>query len=62
MERRMLGVIVAGGGPPLEAIGIADDAALTPFAGLQVRHAFGEATMWAAVAATERRIVAAAAG
>src|SRR5262245_21601077 len=33
MEGRMLGVIVAGGGPPLDAIGMADDAALTPFAG-----------------------------
>ena len=34
--------------------------ALTPFAGLQVRHAFGDATMWAAVAAIS--LVAAAAG
>jgi len=34
--------------------------ALTPFAGLQVRHAFGDATMWAAVAAIS--IVAAVVG
>jgi predicted MFS family arabinose efflux permease len=34
--------------------------ALTPFAGLQVRHAFGDGTMWAVVAAIS--IVAAAAG
>src|SRR5262249_28899024 len=33
MEGRMLGVIVAGGDPPHDAIGMADDAALTPFAG-----------------------------
>ena len=34
--------------------------ALTPFAGLQVRHAFGDATMWAVVAAIS--VVAAAVG
>jgi hypothetical protein len=34
--------------------------ALTPFAGLQVRHAFGDATMWAGVAAIS--VVAAAVG
>ena len=45
MERRMLGVIVAGGGPPLEAIGIADDAALTPFAGKYRFIDFALATM-----------------
>src|SRR5262249_56160103 len=45
MERRMLGVIVAGGGPPLDAIGMADDAALTPFAGKYRFIDFALATM-----------------
>ena len=45
MGRRMLGVIVAGGRPPLEAIGIADDAALTPFAGKYRFIDFALATM-----------------
>src|SRR5437870_5610734 len=44
MEGRMLGLIVAGG-PPLEALGIDDDAALTPFAGKYRFDDFALATL-----------------